>query len=138
RDRDRDFLTPTDSTLRTDLAARVAIANAFAPDLFVSIHHNADPGGAHDVNETQTYYQLGDEGPSYDAAQDVYRALTRNLGIEVTKMIPGNFFVVRNSRAPALLTEVSYLTYPPTEEKLRTPAARNPAPEPLSLAITPP
>ena len=44
----------------------------------------------HDVNETQTYYQLGDEGPSYDAAQDVYRALTRNLGIEVTKMIPGS------------------------------------------------
>src|SRR5262249_62275521 len=51
RDRDRDFLTPTDSTLRTDLAARVAIANAFAPDLFVSIHHNADPGGAHDANQ---------------------------------------------------------------------------------------
>jgi N-acetylmuramoyl-L-alanine amidase len=114
RDTDRDFLTPADSTLRSDLAARAGIANAFAPDLFVSIHHNADAGGAHDVNETQTYYQLGDEGPSYDAAQDVFRAITRNLGIEVSKMIPGNFFVVRNSDAPALLTEASFLTYPPT------------------------
>src|SRR5262249_54192567 len=136
RETDRDFLTPSDSSLRSDLAARVAIANGFAPDLFVSIHHNADPGGAHDVNETQTYYQLGDEGPSYDAAQDVYRALTRNLGIEVTKMIPGNFFVVRNSEAPALLTEVSYLTYPPTEEKLRTPAARRLEAEVLYLGVT--
>jgi N-acetylmuramoyl-L-alanine amidase len=136
RDTDRDFLTPADSSLRADLAARVAIANAADPDLFVSIHHNADPGGSHDINETQTYYQLGDEGPSYDAAQDVYRALARNLGIEVTKMIPGNFFVVRNSDAPALLTEVSYLTYPPTEEKLRTPAARKLEAEVLYLGIT--
>ena len=136
RETDRDFLTPADSSLRGDLAARVAIANAADPDLFVSIHHNADPGGAHDVNETQTYYQLGDEGPSYDAAQDMYRALTHNLGIEVTKMIPGNFFVVRNTQAPALLTEVSYLTYPPTEEKLRTPATRKLEAEVLYLGIT--
>jgi len=136
RDADRDFLSPADSSLRADLAARVAIANAAAPDLFVSVHHNADPGGSHDVNETQTYYQLGDEGASYDAAQDLFRALTRNLGIEVTKMIPGNFYVVRNTDAPALLTEVSYLTYPPTEEKLRTPAARKLEAEVLYLGIT--
>ena len=135
RETDRDFLVPTDSTLRSDLAERVKIANAWAPDLFVSIHHNADAAGAHDVNETQTYYQLGDEGPSYDVAQDIFRAITRNLGIEVSKMIPGNFFVVRNSEAPALLTEASFLTYPPTEAKLRTPAARRLEAEILYLGI---
>ena len=135
RETDRDYLTPADSSLRSDLAERVRIAEAFGPDLFVSIHHNADPGGAHDVNETQTYYQLGDEGPSYDAAQDVFRTLTRNLGIETTKMIPGNFFVIRNSAAPALLTEASYLTYPPTEAKLRTPAARRLEAEVFYLGI---
>src|SRR6185503_15074845 len=36
----------------------------------------------------------------------------------------------------ALLTEVSYLTYPPTEEKLRTPAARKLEAEVLYLGIT--
>ena len=51
-------------------------------------------------------------------------------------MIPGNFFVVRNSESPALLTEVSYLTYPPTEEKLRTPVARKLEAEVLYLGIT--
>ena len=75
RDTDRDFLTPADSALRADLAERVRIANAFEPDLFVSIHHNADASGRHDVNEIQTYYKLGDEGPSLDVAQDVHRAL---------------------------------------------------------------
>ncbi|HEY6194278.1 MAG TPA: N-acetylmuramoyl-L-alanine amidase, partial [Candidatus Eisenbacteria bacterium] len=135
RETDRDYLTPADSSLRSDLAERVRIANAFGPDLFVSIHHNADPGGAHDVNESQTYYQLGDEGPSYDAAQDVFRAITRNLGIETTKMIPGNFFVVRGSTAPALLIEASYLTYPPTEAKLKTPGARRLEAEILYLGL---
>ncbi len=135
RETDRDFLTPADSSLRSDLLERSRLSNAFLPDLFVSIHHNADASGAHDVNETQTYYQLGDEGPSYDAAQDVFRSTTRNLGIETCKMIPGNFSVVRNSEAPALLTEASYLTYPPTEEKLRTPEARRLEAEALYLGV---
>src|SRR6185503_16686934 len=44
RDRDRDFLTPADSSLRGDLNERARLANAFGPDLFLSIHHNADAG----------------------------------------------------------------------------------------------
>ena len=121
RDRDRDFLTPTDSTLRSDLAERVRMANAFQPDLFVSIHHNADAGGRHDVNETQTYYRLGDEGPSLDAAQDVHRALVRNVGIETHKVVAGNYYVLRNSGSPAILTETSYLTDPDVEARPRQP-----------------
>jgi N-acetylmuramoyl-L-alanine amidase len=124
RTRDRDFLTPQDSSLKGDLAERVRLANAFAPDLFLSIHHNADPGGAHDVNETQTYYKLGDDGPSYDAGTDVHRSLVRNVGIETAKLLPGNFAVVRGADGPSLLTESSYLTNPDVEARLRTPEAR--------------
>ena len=118
---DRDFLTPADSALRADLAERARLAAAFAPDLLVSIHHNADPRGAHDVNETQTYYQLGDDGPSLEAAQDVHRALVRNVGIRTNKVVPGNFYVLRSSAAPALLTETSYITNPDVEGRLRLP-----------------
>ncbi|MFI5372423.1 MAG: N-acetylmuramoyl-L-alanine amidase, partial [Candidatus Eisenbacteria bacterium] len=124
RDRDRDFLTPRDSTLKADLTERARLANEWEPDLFLSIHHNADAGGRHDVNETQTYYKLGDDGPSLDAAQDVHRALVRNLGIEANQVVAGNYFVLRSVDAPALLTESSYLTFPPTEEKLRTDAGQ--------------
>jgi N-acetylmuramoyl-L-alanine amidase len=115
---DRDYLTPADSTLRGDLTARMRLANAFHPDLFLSIHHNADARGAHDVNETQTYYKLGDNGPSLDAAQDVHRALVRNLGIETHRLLPGNYFVLRNCESPGLLTEASYLTNPDVEARL--------------------
>jgi N-acetylmuramoyl-L-alanine amidase len=115
---DRDFLSPGDSTLRGDLTERMRLANAFRPDLFLSIHHNADARGAHDVNETQTYYKLGDQGPSLDAAQDVHRSLVRNLGIETHRLLPGNYFVLRNSEPPGLLTEASYITNPEVEARL--------------------
>src|SRR5262245_3166791 len=121
RESDRDFLTASDSTLRSDLAERVRMANAFAPDLFLSIHHNADSGGSHDVNETQTYYKLGDDGPSLDVAQDIHRSLVRNVGIRPHKVVPGNYFVLRQSDAPGVLTETSYITDPDVEERLRLP-----------------
>jgi len=135
RTTDRDFLTPADSALRADLAARIDLANASGPDLFVSIHHNADAGGAHDVNETQTYYKLGDEGPSLDAAQRVHRYLVRNLGIERHRIVPGNYFVLRNSTAPALLTESSYITNPDVEAKLALASKQRLEAEALYLGI---
>jgi len=135
REIDRDFLTPADSSLRSDLTERVRMANAFRPDLFVSVHHNADARGSHDVNEVQVYYQLGDEGPALEAAADIHRFLTRNLGIGASRLIPGNFAVLRGSEAPALLTESSYITYPPTETKLRSAEARKLEAEAIYLGI---
>lgn len=135
RDRDADFLVPADSSLRSDLAERARLANGFAPDLFVSIHHNADAGGAHDVNETQTYYKLGDDGPSLDVAQDLHRALVRNVGIRPHKVVPGNYFVLRGSDAPAVLTETSYITNPDVEQRLRLPENQRLEAEALFIGI---
>lgn len=135
RDTDRDFLTRADSTLRWDLAQRTEIANAYRPDVFLSIHHNADPGGAHDRNETQTYFKLGDDGPAFELGEDVHAAMARNLGIEIARLLPGNFFVVRNSDAPALLSEASFLTNPDVEARLRTPEAQQLEAEALYLGL---
>ncbi len=135
RETDRDFLTPADSSLRADLAERVRLANAWKPDVFLSVHHNADPGARHDVNETQVYHALGDDGPALEMAEDVHRSLTRNLGIEISRLIPGNFFVVRHSEAPALLSEASHITYPPTEARLREPSGQQLEAEALYLGL---
>ena len=135
RSDDRDFLTPADSSLRADLAERTRLANLFGPDLFVSIHHNADAGARNDVNEIQTYYTLGDEGPSLDAAESVHRLLVRNLGIRRHRILPGNYFVLRNANAPGLLTEASYLTNPDVEAKLALAAKQRLEAEALYLGI---
>ena len=136
RRENRDFRTPEDSTLRGDLAERTRIGNAFEPDLFISVHHNADAGGAHDKNETQTYYKLGDEGASLDAAASIHRFLKRNLGIRGQRLLPGNYFVLRNSDAPAaVLTEASYLTNPDVEARLVLPEKRRLEAEAIYLGI---
>lgn len=132
---DRDFLSPADSSLRADLAARVALSEAFRPDAFVSIHHNADAQGRRDVNETITFYKLGDEGPSLELAQDVHRALVRHVGIRPQRVVPGNFAVLRGSSVAAILTETSYITYPPTEARLRLPAAQRIEAEALFVGL---
>jgi N-acetylmuramoyl-L-alanine amidase len=135
RESDRDFLAPLDSTLRTDLAERMRIANAFGPELFVSIHHNADAQGAHNVNETQTYWKLGDDGASYELGTDLHRALVRNIGIGANRLLPGNYAVLRSSTAPAVLTETSYITNARVESRLRGDAAQRLEAEALYLGI---
>jgi N-acetylmuramoyl-L-alanine amidase len=118
RTADRDFTSPIDSTLRGDLAARTAKANAFDPEVFLSIHHNADAGARHDLNETQTYYKFSDPEASYDLGTAVHRHLALNLGIGADRLLPGNYFVVRNAAGPAVLGESSYLTNPEVESRL--------------------
>ncbi len=109
---------PPDS-LRSDLAARIAAANTLNADLFLSIHHNADASGDTTRNQTQTFYRLGDAGPSLDAAQAIHRHLMRNLGTARGQVQPGNYYVLRSSNATAaVLGEPSFLTNPLFEEKL--------------------
>jgi N-acetylmuramoyl-L-alanine amidase len=106
-------------SLPSDLAARVERANALSPDLFLSIHHNADAGGDSTRNQTLTFYRLGDAGPSLDAARAIHRHLMRNLGTAGGEVRPGNYHVLRNSRAvAAVLGEPSFLTNPAFEAKL--------------------
>ncbi len=118
RTADKDFPAAGDSTLRQDLALRTAKANAFDPEVFLSIHHNADAGARHDLNETQTYYKFSDPLASYDLGSAIHRHLALNLGIGADRLLPGNYFVIRNSTAPAVLGESSYLTNPAVESRL--------------------
>ena len=118
RTADSDFEVGSDSSLRADLQERTARANRWNPEAFLSIHHNADPGRRNNVNETQTYYRFDDPVASRELAEAIHVRLKRNLGIEADRILPGNFYVIRNSDAPAVLGESSYLTNPDVEARL--------------------
>ena len=115
---DRDFLTDGDSTLVFDLQSRVDIVDSLLPDVFISIHHNAQPQRDPTMNRVETYYTAGDPA-SLDLAFAIHRHLMRNLGIDVGEVRQGNYFVLRNVTVPAVLGESSYLTHPGVEDKLR-------------------
>jgi N-acetylmuramoyl-L-alanine amidase len=118
RTADYDFLSPADSSLAADLAARVAIVDSLQPDVFISIHHNSNAELDRDLNETQTYYPVGREGAALDLARAIHKYLVRNLNISPAKIMAGNFHVLRNSPVPAVLGEPSMLSNPAIEKRL--------------------
>jgi N-acetylmuramoyl-L-alanine amidase len=119
RKADRDFVEGDTLALRRDLEARVTIANRIGPDVFMSLHHNADFAGDRTFNEIQIYHKIDDDGPSLDIARIVARHLLRNIGETKTKVLPGNYYVLRNAEVPSILCEPSYISNPHIESKLR-------------------
>ncbi|HEY9855132.1 MAG TPA: N-acetylmuramoyl-L-alanine amidase [Stenomitos sp.] len=115
-------VAPEGSPLSEDLKARAEIANRLPADLFVSVHHNATLDSLKNLETTETYYKMDDAGPSVDLGAALHRSLVRNLQLPNERLMPGNYAVLRNARVPAVLGEASYLSHPPTEQKLRQPA----------------
>jgi N-acetylmuramoyl-L-alanine amidase len=116
---DLDLLPEGSGELARDLASRVALAESLDVDVFLSLHHNASASLDSDRNQVETYYPLGEDGPSRDLARAVHRNLVRNLGIRENAILPGNYYVLRNAPVPAVLGEPSYLSHPPVEERLK-------------------
>ena len=125
REKDEDLLADSEEgSLHADLAARTDTANARRDaDIFLSIHHNSLGVPNERYNATETYYKMGDEGPSLDLARYLHRQLVLNVNLPRSSILPGNYFVLRNTRHPAVLGEASYLSHSGTERKLRGEAA---------------
>jgi N-acetylmuramoyl-L-alanine amidase len=119
RSSDRDFLYGEKPNLRDDLSRRVEPALAFKPDLFLSLHHNADISRSRERNQIEIYFKMLDGEPSKDVALLIHERLAENLGISKGEVVPGNYFVLRNMPCTAVLGEPSYISNPWVEEKLR-------------------
>jgi hypothetical protein len=116
---DRDLLPAGSDAVRDDLAARVAAIDSLRPDVFLSLHHNSNAALDRERNAIETYYKLGDDGPSFDLGRAIHSQLGSHLGIETAKLLPGNYFVLRGAHTAAVLGEASYLSNPKVETKLQ-------------------
>jgi N-acetylmuramoyl-L-alanine amidase len=105
-------------TNREDLDKRRALRDSLCPDLFLSIHHNGSDNGSPDTNGSKTYYAMGDAGASLDAAQYINREFTELLGLGKSLLLSGNFYILRNTKVPAVLGEPCYLSNPVMERLL--------------------
>ena len=92
-----------------DLPPRVSFANKIDSDIFVSIHANASRGKRRDINGLETFYYRGWKG----------RLLAKNIQKQILRVSPGSpdrgvkqgrFYVIKNTKMPAVLVEIGFLT----------------------------
>ena len=92
-----------------DLPPRVSFANNTDADIFVSIHANASRGKRRDINGVETFYFRGRRG----------RLLAKKIQKQILRVSPGSpdrgvkqgrFYVIKNTRMPAVLVEIGFLT----------------------------
>ncbi|AIQ94682.1 N-acetylmuramoyl-L-alanine amidase [Prochlorococcus sp. MIT 0604] len=92
-----------------DLPPRVSFANNIDADIFVSIHANASRGKRRDINGLETFYYRGWRG----------RLLAKKIQKQILRVSPGSpdrgvkqgrYYVIKNTRMPAVLVEIGFLT----------------------------
>lgn len=99
------------------LQERCDIANNNDADLFISIHNNSfsDPS----ANGTETFsYLPNDEGGQ--VAKVMQSKLIAALGLRNRGHKTADFYVLRNTKMPAVLTELAFISNPKEEALLKT------------------
>jgi len=124
-------VVPTRSTdVFLELSERVAIANDMDADLFLSIHANSfsnpNSGG------TESFYYNAN---SKVFAQVVHKHLQGATQFMDRGVKASGFYVIKNTKMPAVLTETGFLTNPNENSKLTSPEFQEKIAQALVAAI---
>lgn len=115
-----------------DLTNRARMANEWGADWFVSIHTNSSVNPA--ANGFEAYvYRL--ESPSEPFAESIVKSFVSRLGSKDNGVRAANFAVLRQTRMPATLLELGYLSNPTEALNLNSPAWQAAAAEAIYQGI---
>ena len=103
------------SDVFVDLQPRCDIANSFGADYFVSIHCNS--AGTPEAKGTETYcYKFGGQGEVL--AKAIQAELIATTGRANRGVKTANYYVLRRTDMPAVLTELAFISNPEEEHLL--------------------
>ncbi len=105
-----------------ELAARVKVANDSKADIFISIHNNASDSPS--SNGTETYYYSKGSEASKLLAKTVFDHQIAKTGLHPRGTFPANFYVIKYTDMPGMLSESAFISNPAEEAKLKDPAFR--------------
>ncbi|GEN35910.1 N-acetylmuramoyl-L-alanine amidase family protein [Aneurinibacillus danicus] len=97
----------TERGVKQELSEKVKIANDNGADLFISIHINSSTSAA--GKGTETYYY---SEKSKEYAATVHKYLVQATGFGDRKMKTANFYVIKNTKMPAILIEIGFISNP--------------------------
>lgn len=106
------------SDMFIDLQLRCNIANSLGADYFVSIHCNS--AGKPEAKGTETYcYKFG--GQAEILAKAIQDELIAATGRDNRGVKTANYYVLRRTNMPAVLTELAFISNPEEERLLGSP-----------------
>ncbi|ODA41184.1 N-acetylmuramoyl-L-alanine amidase [Desulfosporosinus sp. BG] len=105
----------------SDLQARTKIANDLKADLFISIHNDSFSNPA--TTGTTTYYSSDSPvaAQSKAFANCVQSELVKSIALPSRGVKDANFYVIKNTKMPAVLVEVGFISNPVEEKLLESP-----------------
>jgi N-acetylmuramoyl-L-alanine amidase len=135
----------------TTIKTRAEIAVDLHPQVFISIHHNAEPDGPSDVPGNETYYQISSPDSKrlagllweeVTAAFSPYHVAWAADTDHGAKYRPGSnggdyYGILRRAAGiTTVLSEAAFISNPPEEQLLRDPAFRHAEAQAITNAIT--
>ncbi len=127
--------TPTENVLpgkSADLTNRARMANEWGANYFISIHTNSSLNPS--ANGFEAYiYRLGNRAEPL--AESIVNSFVSRLGSKNNGVRAANFAVLRQTRMPAVLLELGYLSNPTEALNLNSPAWQTAAAEAIYAGI---
>ncbi|MGN7283484.1 N-acetylmuramoyl-L-alanine amidase [Shouchella rhizosphaerae] len=107
-----EVLRTDDASSKTDvgLITRVNAANKWGADFYVSVHHNAlDTKWFNGSGGVETYTYTGAQPKSERLAKEVHKRIVSAMGLRDRGLKKANFYIVKNTKMPAILTEGGFM-----------------------------
>lgn len=115
-------VTPAEGTYSelSDLQARVKIANDQNADLYISLHNDAFSNP--DVGGISTFYSSSSPvaTQSQALATSIQSELVKAISLNSRGVKDAAFYVIKNTKMPAVLVEVGFISNPTEEQLLLT------------------
>lgn len=122
-----------DEDVYVGLAERALIANQAKADLFVSVHCNSAPSAS--ANGMEVYVHTTRSAASKRAASAIYDCLLPVSGLRGRGVKADNFAVLRETKMPAVLIELGFISNPDDRAKLTDSAWQDDAAQAIADGI---
>jgi N-acetylmuramoyl-L-alanine amidase len=106
-----------------ELRARVAMANAWPAEVYVSVHSNSNRSPT--PHGTETYHSRNASVTSKRLAEAVHQEMVEETGFQDRGVKAANFYVLKNTTMPAILVETGFISNPREERQMVDPQVQD-------------